>query len=71
MSRRRKLHIAGHTVRLVLFALATLAALRFVLRMLDRHEGGPAVVFGLLLLTGALSLVWRAVLDLRKAARRH
>lgn len=71
MSRRRTLHLAGHTVRLLLFLVALLAAIRYLLGILEGHTEGPAVVFALLLLTGALALVWRAALDLRREARRN
>ena len=70
MSRSRA-HVFTHGVRLALFLLACFAAGRFLVRTVDRGGWTPGAFFGLLLVTGAVSLAWRAVLDLRKATRRR
>ena len=70
MSRSRSIRLVGHGVRLALFILAGVAAGRFFLDTLGSRGWGPGTFFGLLLVTGTLSLIWRASLDLRKLLRR-
>jgi hypothetical protein len=69
--RSRSVRLLGHLVRLTLFALAGIAALRFFSGVLLTEGWTPRTFFALLLLTGALSLVWRATLDLARASRRR
>ena len=68
--RSRSVRFAGQLVRLTIFALVGLAALRFFSDALFTEGWAPRTFFALLLLTGALSLVWRATLDFARAARR-
>ena len=68
--RSRSARFLGQLVRLSLFAVAGFAALRFFSDALFTEGWTPRTFFGLLLLTGALSLIWRAALDFAKAARR-
>ena len=70
MARSRLLRTAGHGIRLALFLLAGVAAVRFFLDVLTVRGWGPGAFFGLLLITGAVSLVWRATVDFRKSVRR-
>ncbi|HUE96079.1 MAG TPA: hypothetical protein VMN39_05440 [Longimicrobiaceae bacterium] len=70
MSRTRLLRAVGHAVRLLLFILVVLLAVRFFLDVVSMNGWGPGALFGLLLITGAISLVWRATIDFRKAVRR-
>lgn len=71
MIRKRTLRVVGHGIRLALFLLATVATVRFFLRTLETRGWSPGAFFGLLLVTGAVSLVWRGTLDLRKAIHRY
>lgn len=70
MARKRSIRVVGHAVRLALFVLAVVYAGRFLVGTLDSRGWSPAAFFGLLLVAGALSLVWRGTLDLRKALHR-
>jgi len=70
MVRSRKVRAAGNGLRLLLFIVATYAALRFLLASVASDGWGPAALFGLLLVAGALSLVWRSLTDLRKSIHR-
>lgn len=68
--RTRTRKLLGHSVRLALFVLAGVAALRYFLDSLGAGGWTPRTTFGFLILTGAVSLVWRATLDLQKARHR-
>jgi hypothetical protein len=61
---------AGNGLRLLLFVIATIAAVRFLTASVARDGWGPAALFGLLLVAGALSLVWRSTRDFRRALSR-
>jgi len=63
----RKLRVVGHGVRLLLFAVAALAATRFFWESVSGEGLSPRSVFALILLSGGVSLVWRGTLDLRRA----
>lgn len=67
---KRKLRAVGHAARLVLFAVLVFYAFRFFTDTVSMRGWGPGAFFGLLLITGALALVWRATIDFRKAVRR-
>ena len=69
--RSRSVRLAGRAVRLALFALFGVFAVRFFSDALLSEGWTPRTFFALLLLTGALSLVWRATLDLARASRRR
>jgi hypothetical protein len=71
MPRARALRLLGQGVRLALFALAGVAAARFFWDALASGGWTPRAFLGFLLVTGAVSLVWRGYLDLRKAYRRY
>lgn len=71
MPRARAVRLLGQTVRLSLFALAGVAAARFFWSALSSEGWTPRAFLGLLLVTGAVSLVWRGYLDFRKAYRRY
>lgn len=71
MPRKRTLRAAGHAVRLLLFLVAAYAAGRFLMGALRTDGWGPGALFGLLLVAGALSLVWRAGVDLRRQVQRQ
>jgi hypothetical protein len=68
--RARTHRLLAHSVKLVLFLAAGAAALRYFLSALGEEGWTPRTFFGLFLLTGALSLVWRATLDLQQVVRR-
>ena len=70
MIRRPVLRAIGHAVRLALFLLATVATVRFFLRTLETRGWSPGALFGLLLVLGTVSLVWRGAVGLRKAIHR-
>ncbi|CAN5702696.1 hypothetical protein BH23GEM6_BH23GEM6_19030 [soil metagenome] len=70
MVRSRKVRAAGNGLRLLLFVVATYAALRFLLASVSSDGWGPAALFGVLLVAGASSLVWRSLADLRKSIQR-
>ena len=67
----RPLRLFGHVVRLTLFILVGVMAARFFSEALSTDGWAPRTFFALLLLTGAMSLVWRSALDLVKVARRR
>lgn len=67
----RSLRLAGHVVRVTLFVLVGIMAVRFFTDALSSDGWAPRTFFALLLLTGAVSLVWRSALDLVKVARRR
>lgn len=71
MRHSRSMRILGHAVRVALFVLATVAAIRFLLDSVGVRGWDPKAFFALLLVTGALALLWRSALDLRKAVRRR
>lgn len=68
---RRSTRLLGHAVAFVLFTLAGVATLRFLLDALRSEGMGPGALFGFLLVTGALALIWRSALGLRDAYRRY
>jgi hypothetical protein len=70
MPRVRTIRAAGNALRLLLFVIATVAAMRFLVSSVDRDGWGPAALFGLLLVAGALSLVWRSTRDFRRSLTR-
>lgn len=70
MLRSRSVRAIGQGVLLALFLAFSYAAVRFLLDTLGSRGWGPGALFALLLVAGALSLVWRATLDFRKAVRR-
>jgi hypothetical protein len=70
MPMSRSVRTAGHAVLFLLFILASYAALRFLLDAVATDGWGPAALFGLLLLSGALSLTWRAATRLRRRLAR-
>lgn len=70
VSRTRLLRTGGHALRLVVFVLAGILAVRFVIDTVTFRGWSPGAFFGLLLVTGAIALVWRATIDLRKSVRR-
>lgn len=71
MAHSRNVRLVVSILKLALFLVAAGAAARFLLGTLQTRGFSPAALFGLLLLTGALALVWRAGLDLRKAIHRY
>jgi hypothetical protein len=70
MPRSRTVRAAGHTLRFLLFLVATFAALRFLAGSITTQGGGPAALFALLLVAGAASLTWRAYRDVRRSFHR-
>jgi hypothetical protein len=68
--RTRSRRLLYQSVKLALFLAAAAAALRFLRGALGEEGWSPRSFFGLFLLTGALSLVWRATLDVQEARRR-
>ena len=70
MLRPRLLRAIGHGVRLALFILFGVWAARFLLGTVTIQGWTPGAFFGVLLLTGAVLLVWRATIDLRTAVKR-
>jgi multisubunit Na+/H+ antiporter MnhE subunit len=68
--RSRSLRLAGQAVRLALFAIFGVIAVRFFSDTLLDEGWTPRTFFALLVLTGAVSLVWRAALDVAKIARK-
>jgi hypothetical protein len=68
--RTRPVRLAGKAVRLTLFALLGVVAVRFFTDALLTEGWTPRTFFALLLLTGAVSLVWRAALDVAKIAKK-
>jgi hypothetical protein len=70
MPRSRTVRAAGNALRFLLFVLATFAALRFLAGSVTSQGWGPAALFGLLLVTGAISLSWRSARDLRRSLLR-
>ncbi|MQA92699.1 MAG: hypothetical protein GEU90_21160 [Gemmatimonas sp.] len=70
MLHKRHRRVVGHVVLLALFLLVGLAVLRFLLGILDTIGWSPDAVFALLLFAGVVALVWRSVIDLRRAVRR-
>jgi hypothetical protein len=68
--RSRSVKLLGHLVRLTLFAVMAYGATRYFTGTLLDEGWRPPTFFALLVLTGALSLVWRAALDVAKIARR-
>ena len=70
MSRTRQMRVIGHAVRLTLFVIVGWFALRFFFDTVSMRGWGPGAFFGILVVTGAISLVWRGTLDFRKALRR-
>ena len=69
--RSRKMRLVGHSIRLALFLLAGVMAVRYFLDALETGGWTPRAMFAFLLVTGAVSLIWRATLDLRKAHSRR
>lgn len=67
---RRSVRLTGHLLLLALFALAAVAALRFFWGALETEGWSPRTFFALLVLTGAVALVWRETLSTTKVARR-
>lgn len=67
----RSLRLFGHAVRVVLFAIVGVMSVRFFSDALRSDGWAPRTFFALLLLTGAVSLLWRAALDFAKVARRR
>ena len=65
---RRKL--LKNVLKLTLFAVVGALAVRFFSETLLTEGWTPRTFFALLLLTGAVSLLWRSALDVAKAARR-
>ena len=70
MRARRSAKLFRHMVKLTLFAAAGAVAVRFFAGSLLVEGWTPRTFFALLLLTGAVSLVWRSALDVAKVARR-
>ncbi len=70
MRHSRKLRVVGHGVRLLLAALAALAAIRFFWDAVTVEGLSPRSVFALILLSGGVSLVWRGTVDFRRAVSR-
>ena len=68
--RSRSVRLAGKAVRLVLFAIFGVFAVRFFSDALLSEGWTPRTFFALLVLTGAVSLVWRAALDVAKIAKK-
>ena len=68
--RSRSRRLLKHALKLTLFGAAGVLALRFFYETLFAEGWTPRAFFALLLLTGALSLVWRSALDVARAARR-
>ena len=67
--RSRSVRFAGKAARLALFVLFGVFAIRFFSDALFSEGWTPRTFFALLVLTGAISLVWRAALDVAKVAR--
>ena len=67
---RRSVRLTGHLLLLALLALAAIAAVRFFWGSLDAEGWSPRTLFALLVLTGALALVWREALSAAKLARK-
>ena len=67
MLRPRLLRAIGHGIRLVLFILLGVWAIRFLLDIVTIQGWTPGAFFGVLVLTGSALLVWRATIDLRRA----
>ncbi len=70
MPRSRKMRATGDALRLLLFVAATYAAVRFLGNSVARDGMGPAAVFGLLLVAGSVSLVWRSTTVLKRSLNR-
>jgi hypothetical protein len=70
MFHKRHRRVAGHIALLALFVIAGVAALRFFFGTVGTIGWSPAAVFALLLVAGVIALVWRSVIDLRRAVRR-
>ena len=68
--RSRSVRLAARAVRLTLFAIFGVLAVRFFTDALFTEGWTPRTFFALLVLTGAISLVWRAALDVAKVARK-
>lgn len=68
--RSRPARLAGKAFRLTLYTLLGVVAVRFFADALLTEGWTPRTFFALLLLTGALSLVWRAALDVAKVAKK-
>jgi hypothetical protein len=71
MRHSRILRLVGHALLLVLFALATYGAARFLLGTVASRGFDPGALFGLLLVLGAASLAWRSAGNVRRAYRRY
>jgi hypothetical protein len=69
-SRARSAHLFKHMVKLALFVAAGAMAVRYFVGTLLAEGWTPQAFFALLVLTGAVSLVWRSALDVAKVARR-
>ena len=69
-SRARSAHLFKHMVKLAVFVMAGAVALRYFVGTLLVEGWTPQTFFALLVLTGAVSLVWRSALDVAKVARR-
>lgn len=67
---RRSVRLSGHLLLFALLVLAAIAAVRFFWGALEVEGWTPRTFFALLLLTGAIALVWREALTVRKAAKR-
>ena len=68
--RSRPARLAGKAFRLTLYAIVGVLAVRFFADSLLSEGWTPRTFFALLLLTGAVSLVWRAALDVAKIAKK-
>ena len=68
--RARSARLFKHLVKLVIFVAAGALAVRYFAGSLLVEGWTPRTFFALLLLTGAVSLVWRSALDVARAARR-
>ena len=69
-ARARSAHLFKHMVKLALFLAVGAVAVRYFVETLLVEGWTPHTFFALLLLTGALSLVWRSALDVAKVGRR-
>ena len=68
--RARSARLIKHVVKLALFVAIGALAVRFFSETVLVEGWTPRAFFALLLLTGAVSLVWRSALDVARAARR-
>ncbi len=70
MPRRRVIRVVTRSILLALFIVLAMFAARYLVATVSEQGWRPAAVFGLLLLIGAIGIVWRSALDLRAAIRK-